>query len=267
MTRQQLVDQTIRSGVRPLDLRFQPISHPFTRFPIAYRTSTAVFSVSRGVLTEREYAYAADFGNPTGVRLAKWNIREGLRAVRAFADAGRKIDFLSVRCPASLAGVPDLYEQVRAILAEKDADPAKLCLEFPQSLLYLAGREAGDAIRALRLLGLKTLLSGCGAADCPVTQLVHVPVDFVLLDESTTSLVHNRDKEGVLPQFIRYLQTLHVGVYAEGVTDDEQITSLNRLDCLGVIPARTYRGNLPYAAGNLPTEEAIRQREEAGKVE
>lgn len=262
MTRHdELVQMTIAAGVPPLALRYCAVRDCSAKAPFAYRTSTAVNSILLGRLTPNEYTFVTD-RSETGIRLAEWNIREAIREIRRFEAAGRHISFLSVRCSALLAAKEDLYERVGKILSEESCtDPAKVCLEFPQSLLFSDKPEIRKSVLDMKLLGVKTMMSGCAAKDCPTAKLTEVPVDMVLLDPGMTALTNDRDKPLVLPSLVQYLRSMRLDVIAEGVTDDEQIRSLSRLDCIGYIPSRGYEGTVEYSSPVMPIEEALLQKE------
>lgn len=262
MTRHdELVQLTVSAGVPPLALRYCAIRDCSAKAPFAYRTSTAVNSILLGRLTPHEYAFAAD-RSEIGVRLAEWNIRQAIREARRFAAAGRHISFLAVRCSALLAAKEDLYERIGKILTEESCEtPSELCLEFPQSLLFPDNPEIRKSVLDMKLLGVRTMMSGCAAKDCPLSKLTEIPVDMVVLDPGMTALTNDRDKPRVVPSLVQYLRSMRLDVIAEGVLDDEQVRSLSRLDCLGYIPSRDYAGTAEYSSPVMPVEEALLQKE------
>ena len=92
---------TLESSVAPLELRFSQINSCRKKSPIAYRTFTNINSVIEGVIPPEKYAYAAD-ETDRGVRLTKWNISAAANALKSFAEAGRHVEFLSVRVSPKL---------------------------------------------------------------------------------------------------------------------------------------------------------------------
>ena len=258
----EYVRQTKESGVPPLELRYCPINDCYSKMPIAYRTATLINSVVMGVIQQEEYSFAANF-TETGIRLAKWNIMEAVRAIRAFEEAGRHVQWISVRCPVSLATNVDLYEWMGDLLRKTGLEtPEKLCLEFPQSILYAKEASAGHSILDMKLLKVRTIMSGCAAGDCPTSRLTAIPMDMVLLDRATTAYTGSRNKPNLIPTLVQYIRSMRVEVVADGVNDDEQIRALNRAECVGYTTLPTYVGTTEPGGRRMTLEEAIAQREE-----
>ena len=256
------VGETLRSGIKPLEMRFCQINSAYRRLPIAYRSFTYMNSVIEGVVPPEKYAYAAD-GTDRGLRLAKWNIQEAMRVVEKMRESGRNVQFITARCPAKLAMEPDLYEKMKELLeTERFAYPEQLCLEFPQSLLFEEEEQVRAGILALKLLKLKTLMSGCGEDDCPLANLLHIPVDMVLLAPRLTGLVDNRDKGNGVLALLSFLRTIPVEVIGEGALTDDGIRALSRADCMGYIPSPAYGGTVIHGSLRMTLEDAVNQREE-----
>lgn len=256
------VGETLRSGVKPLEMRFSQINSAYRRLPIAYRSYTYMNSVIEGVVPPEKYAYAAD-GTDRGLRLAKWNIQEAMRAIDKMHESGRNVKFITARCPAKLAMEPDLYEKMKELLEkERFAHPEQLCLEFPQSLLFEEEEQVRAGILAMKLLKIKTMMSGCGETDCPLANLIHIPVDMVLLAPRLTALADSRDKGNAVTALLAFLRMLPVDVIGEGAMTDDGIRALSRADCMGYIPSPAYGGTAIHGSLRMTLEEAVAQREE-----
>ena len=256
------VGMTLESGVAPLEVRFSQINSCYRKLPVAYRAHTFINSVTMGVLTPEEYTFASD-GTDRGVRLARWNVEQAIAAVKLFEEAGRNIKFVTARCPARLALEDDLFQWMKDILDETDFhSPEKICLEFPQSLLFEDEDKVRLSVLNMKLLKVKTMMSGCGADDCPVGKLLRIPVDMVMLDPSVTTLVDNRNKGNAAQALIGFLRTIPVDVIGEGVYSDNQITTLSRSDCFGYIPSSGFQGSVGHGPLRMTLKEAVSQNEE-----
>ena len=258
------VGMTLHSGVAPMEMRFSQINSCYRRQPIAYRSFTYVNSVTMGVLSPEKYNFVAD-STEAGLRVAAWNIRQAIRTVQKLLLAGKEVSFVTARCPASLVTSVDTYEWVKAIMEENNfTTPDKLCLEFPQSLLYEDQEKARLAILNLKLLKVRSLMTGCGADDCPLALLLRIPVDMVLLDPSVTALVCDRNKSGATASLITYLRSMQMDILADDVRSDDTITALSRADCLGYIPSPAYEGAVVHGRLRMTYEdvEALKYGEE-----
>ena len=258
----RFVKMTIDSGIAPIEIRYSQINSCYRKLPVAYRSFTYINSVVEGIISPEKYAYAAD-ETETGVRLAKYNIKAAMKAIEKFIIAGRNIEFVSVRVPARLVLETDFYGAIKSIIDEYGFQfPDKLCLEFPRTLLFEDEEKARMAILSMKLLKVKTMMTGCGAKDSPVTPLINLPVDYLLLSDFVTTLSDSRDKGTTVSAFIAFLRGLQCNVIGDGVYNDEQITALSRADCFGYIPSSGYKGSVEHGRLRMPLDEAIAQREE-----
>lgn len=256
------LDLALQAGVAPLEMRFSQINACYRRLPIAYRSYTYVNSVIEGVIPPEKYSFASD-GTDRGIRLAKWNISQAIRAIRSFEAQGRRVDFVTARCPASLCLEDDLYEWLRAFLEEKDFhQPEKLCLEFSQSLLYEDEEKVRASILGLKLLKVRSLMTGCGEKDCPLSSLIRIPVDTVLLAPWLTALTDSRSKGTSIAALIAFLRSLGIEVIGDGVQNDAQISALGRAEAYGYIPSSGYQGLAEHGRLRMTLEEAVAQKEE-----
>lgn len=258
----EYVRMSVESGVKPLELRYTSINACYSKMPIAYRTITRINSVTAGVLTPTDYAVTTE-ATREGMELACWSIGEAMRHLRAFEKAGRHIAYIAVRCPVALAANGRLEETMKRLLNENGCNhPEQICLEFPASLLHHPTETLRTAMLDMKLMKVKTMMSGCGGSDCPMANLLAVPVDRVLLTPAMTHLAGSRDYPAVLPALLQYLRSMRVEVLAEGVENDSQIQILNRTDCAGYIAAENYAGSAGRSRFDMTPERAVAEKEE-----
>ena len=253
---------TLSSGIAPLEMRFAQINSCYRRLPIAYRSFTYINSVIEGVIPPEKYSYAAD-GTDRGEKLARWNIVQAMKAVKAFEAAGRDIEFVTARCPANLTLELDLYDWMKKLMDEHGFhSPSKLCLEFPRTLLYEDPERVRPSILGMKLLKVRTLMTGVGERDCPDTALIDVPVDMVLLSPRLSALSDSRDKSRVFSSYVAFLRALPVEVLGDGIYNDEQISAHSRADCFGYTPSAGYAGSVEHGRLRMTLDEAVSQKED-----
>lgn len=257
-----LVRMTLDSGVSPMEVRYCQINSCYRKLPMAYRSFTYVNSITSGVLSPERYEMAADVTD-AGLELARWNVLAAIKAVKRFELAGRKVEFVTARCPARLALEVDTFEWMKSILKEANfSEPEKICIEFPQSLLYGDLEKARLSILNFKLLKVRTMMSGCGEADCPVASLVKVPLDYVLLSQDLTHVCDSRTSGTAVVSLINFLRSLNIDVIADAVMTDNQIRVLNRADCVGYIPSPAFKGSVEHGPLRMRLDEAVFQRDE-----
>lgn len=254
------VSRTLDSGVLPLVLRYYQINSCETAMPVAYRTQTLVRSMSHGYLTPQEYTAACE-SDEVGFRMAEWNVREAMKHITHFVESGRNIEWISVRCPSGMVEKVDFYLWMKRLIKEnKFRYPTKLCLEFNTSLLSRRTDAARLAVLDMKLLGVKTMLTGCADETCSTARLVDIPVDLVMLSPSATKWTGSRNKPQLVPTLVSYLKSMRTQVYADGVLNDEQIRLLSRFECEGYATASSYKGERATCR-NMGVRKALAQKD------
>ena len=257
----RFVKMTLDSGIAPLEIRYSQINSCYKKLPVAYRSYTYVNSVVEGIISPEKYSYASD-ETETGIRLANFNLRAAMEAIEKFILAGRNIDFISVRIPPKMVLENDFYSVIKTVIDQYDFKfPEKLCLEFPRTVLFEDEEKVRMAILSMKLLKVKTMMVGCGEKDSPVTPVINLPFDYVLLSPFMTTLVDNRDKSNAVLAFLAFLRDIPCGIIGDGVYNDDQITALSRADCYGYIPSSGYKGEVSHGRLRMPLDEAIAQQE------
>lgn len=257
------VRMTIDSGIKPLELRFSQINSCYKKTPIAYRSFTNINSVIEGVMPPERYAYAAD-ETDRGIRMSKWNISAASEALDSFEAAHRHVEFVSVRVSPQIVREVDFYSYLKDIVDEvglKDID--KLCLEFPRTVFYEDHENVRKALLAMKLLKVKSMLSGCGEKDSPITPLFDLPFDFLLISPSVVELLDNRNKAEAAQELLNFFSRLGSKVIGDGVLNDDHISTLNHADAFGYIPSYRYKGEVEHGSVRMKIEEAVNQKEEA----
>ena len=140
--------------------------------------------------------------------------------------------------------------------------PEKLCLEFPQSLLYEDAERVRASILSMKLLKVRTMMSGCGEKDCPVTLLMNLPLDYVVLAPWITVRTDSREQGAAVTALLSFLRAIPIDVIADGAASDEQIRMLSRADCWGYIPSSGYTGTVQHGRLRMTLEDALAQKEE-----
>lgn len=224
------------SGVPPLELKYTKITDCESGSTIAFRTQTIVNSVVLGTLTEKDYTDVCD-KRDTGIEVFKHTLQHLLIALKRFELLeDTPIQFLSLRCPSEIVENEnaDLYEIVSAILSKfPTADASKICIEFDSSLLDKQTEKARTAMLDMKLLKVRTMLTGCGKEEFSLPKLLNIPPDIVLLDKETTEYAGSRDKPQLVSSLVAYIKSMGIDTVAEGNIDKRY--ALRNADCLGFI--------------------------------
>ena len=133
------VRRSLLSGVKPIEMFFEPVLDCDVGEPLAYRGYAKVNSVVAGVLAPGDYLGA----NVSEKVLADFTMRVLKKTAlisTAMAEKKIKFRFITVKCPVSLVYSDDLYSLLKTTLqtfAEAENGlfkPEKICLEFDSEL-------------------------------------------------------------------------------------------------------------------------------------
>ncbi len=257
----RLVNETVSSGIEPVTLNFTGIYDCYSARPVAYRTETEMFSSVSGKI--KEAAEKVD-KTETGKNFTAHNIVKAIRCIKAMVAEKRRISWISVSATTAFLTQDDLYSALDNIFkAENFTENDKLCLEFSKSILTAEREKVLKGLADLKVLGVKTVISGVAADDFPTSALLDVAVDTVILTPAITGLALDRNKPGVLASLIRFLRSMDVSVIAEGVTGDDELRELNKAECFGFVPSENDSGRLTVIKGTHDFASALCEKEDA----
>jgi diguanylate cyclase (GGDEF)-like protein/PAS domain S-box-containing protein len=127
---------------------------------------------------------------------------------------------------------PDLVAQWMRALAATGADPSRLLLEVPESVLNENPDAAVAILQRMVDCHVRVGVDDFGSSLAPLNHLVRLPIDTVKLDPKLTAAAAQAGRQqAVLESLIRLGRTLGVQVVAQGIETPEQLRALNRLGC------------------------------------
>ena len=114
-----------------------------------------------------------------------------------------------------------------------------------------------EKITDVKAFGLKTMISGFGKSDFPVTSLIGVEADYVGVSEETAALLNDRNAKESAMALMRFAATTGAAVVVNGIETDEQIRSLFFGDCYGYTAKAGFVGLDGEKGGYLGEDEAF----------
>lgn len=250
------VNYTLQSGIRPMEVLFRPVYDCFFAEPVAYMALVRINSIIAGVLDAQDYLE----GNADEELLNEFTFRaieKTLQAKKKLENAAVKLKLLYIRCPASLIYVPNLYERLKLILAERGDGESKLCLCFDGAVMETESTKLCQAFSDIRSAGLKIAVSGYGGRQFPIEKLLHICPDHLFADESLAELSLDREKRRALPPLINLAKSFGGEVIACGICSDEQLREFRSRECFGFLPEQGYRGAFSVKWQMLTIDELI----------
>jgi diguanylate cyclase (GGDEF)-like protein len=161
-----------------------------------------------------------------------WVIERAVSQLARWQAQGLALESIAVNLSTRQLQVPNLPEQVAAILARCRLEPAHLELEVTESIFM---GDASQAIRVLRQLhdsGIRIALDDFGTGYSSLSYLHKLPIGLLKVDRSFVSELGQRDSALALTRSIVALaRALKLRVVAEGVETQQQLGLLTELGC------------------------------------
>ena len=256
------VKMTISSGILPLEMRFCGVYDCYSKRPVAYISYTYMNSVLSGVIPPEKYTYSSDLSNK-GIELSKWNIIHAIDAIKAMTEEKPHVKFITARVSPKMLLVDDLYSFLKGIFDNEGfTTPEKLCLEIPKTVLFEDEERVRLAILNTKILKVKTMMTGFGDKDTPISMLMNLPFDYVLLAPWLTRRIGDADEGNKVLALLAYVKSLGIGAIGNGVLDNNQISILLRDEAFGFIPSTRFKGTKVYYKLRMTLKEAIEEEGE-----
>lgn len=128
----------------------------------------------------------------------------------------------------------DLVEMVRRVLIETGIDPASGCLELEitESMLMQDAVCTMGVLGELSAMGVRLSIDDFGTGYSSLSYLKRFPIDVLKIDRSFIEGVGvAKDSEAIVSAIVAMAHSLGVGVIAEGVETEEQLSFLQGLHC------------------------------------
>ena len=256
--------RTLRSGITPIVLKFQPVYDCYNGEEIAYIGKPLINSLVYGVLTPELYARAADMAQE-GCDFTLCILRKTMRLLKELDRQERlpgKLLWLTVPAPSALLLPEDLYDTLKSLMAKENFDlPGKICLMFGADVFSLGSDIGGRGFSDIRAAGMRVAVNGYGDADFPVTRMLEMTPDVAMMTPDVIPLFGDRSRPRVGGLLVRLAGSMNVRVVAQGVRNDAQLRELNAAECLGFLPAEDYHGEFTCSSRLLDPEEILRTPE------
>jgi diguanylate cyclase (GGDEF)-like protein len=205
----------------------------------------------RGLIPPEQFLpFAEQSGLISGI--GAWTLREACDQLGRWSQDGR-IDAHS-RVAVNISGAqltqPDFAESVVEVLRETGLEPARLCLEIPESALVADIDRVARRLGALKELGVMLAIDRFGAT---MTSSLHalgrLPIDVIKFDRSfVLALGDGPRSRALLEGLISLAHTMDITPLAQGVQLDSEDAALREL---GGDEAQGFRYSPPRPAEAL----------------
>jgi diguanylate cyclase (GGDEF)-like protein/PAS domain S-box-containing protein len=204
----------------------------------------------RGLLLPHEFIPIAE---ETGmiVSIGWWVLREACRQGRALLESSPpgRCPYIAVNLSSRQIALPDLADEVLAILAESQLPGSLLSLEITESSLVQNADAAARTLSRLRAAGIRICIDDFGTGYSSLAYLHSLPIDGLKIDRSFISLLgSNSDRSELVQTIITLAARLGISTVAEGV---ETAAQLHHLENLGPASGQGFLFSRPVESAAI----------------
>ncbi len=166
------------------------------------------------------------------VPIGTWVLREVMRQIRAWRDAGLGGLSVAVNLSAVQFAQPGLVDDIRRMVDEAGIDAACLELELTEAVALQNPVAAGQTIHALQAAGFKISIDDFGTGYSSMSYLKRFAVDKLKIDQSFVREVQSStDDQAIVTAIVQMAHGLGTITIAEGVETQAQLDFLRTCGC------------------------------------
>jgi diguanylate cyclase (GGDEF)-like protein/PAS domain S-box-containing protein len=186
----------------------------------------------RGLVTPADFIPLAE---ETGliIPLGRWVLATAAAQIAAWTASAATSELrLAINVSARQFRQAEFVDEVREVLNQAGADPARLKMELTESVVVNDIDDTLEKMRALREFGIGFSLDDFGTGQSSLSYLSRLPLDQLKIDKSfVLNLPGNRTDAVIAQTIITMAASLGLDVIAEGVETDAQRAFLKHHGC------------------------------------
>jgi diguanylate cyclase (GGDEF)-like protein len=217
-------------GQREFELFYQPIVETRSGRAVAVEALLRWRHPERGLLPPLDFLAVAE---ATGLmdEITGWILGTACRNLREFRAIVPRLR-VSVNLSARPFQHPDLILHVEEALRVAGIEPDGLTLEVTETVAMLNVEAGVRVLHTLRSLGVRVCIDDFGTGYSSLAYLRDLPVDAIKIDQSfVRDLSRGRPTRTIVHAMVDLARGLGIEAIAEGVEDEEQRASLEKLGC------------------------------------
>jgi diguanylate cyclase (GGDEF)-like protein len=218
---------------RELDVFYQPIVSLKTGRIIGLESLVRWHHPERGLVLPREFIPLAE---ETGliIPLDRYVLREACRQMHEWhAQMPTEPPLtVSVNMSGKQFTQPDLIESIELILKDTSLEPPSLNVEITESTIMVDHEYTANVLSKLQALGVQVQIDDFGVGYSSLSYLSRFPLNALKVDRTFIKLMtEDSNYLKIVQAIVMMTHGLGMGVIAEGVETEKQLTQLNALGC------------------------------------
>ena len=187
----------------------------------------------RGIIPPLDFIPVAE---ETGLMLpiGEWVLRQACQQMKEWQRQypARQDLYVSINLSGVQLSEGDLPELIRSVLEESGLAPRCLELEITESIILRDTETTLETIANIRELGVRVNMDDFGTGYSSLSYLQQYSFDTIKIDRSFVQKAdHNNGNAEVVRLIINLARALGMGVVAEGIESQAQLSLLKSLDC------------------------------------
>ena len=151
---------------------------------------------------------------------------------------------------------PGLIDNAATSLAAAQLDPQRLVTEITESEVLDDSEAVAVAVQGFLTLGCQLAIDDFGAGYSALSRLIDLPAEILKIDQSFVQQLSSRpEAAAIIAAVLLLAHNLHKTVVAEGVEDENALTTLTELGCEF---AQGFHLSRPQYADMITTQFATR---------
>ncbi len=164
--------------------------------------------------------------------IGEWVIRTACGQMKAWQDEGLSIRRVAVNVSVAQFVQTNFVGLVEKALLDTGLKPHDLELEVTESLLAKDLDSSVRTLRALKQIGVQLSIDDFGTGYSSMSYLKNFPVDRLKIDKSfVKGVTYNPNDRAIITAVLSMANSMHLGVVAEGVENQEQMSFLQERLC------------------------------------
>ncbi len=217
----EMVNQTVQSGIQPLQIVYDAIRF-FDREEKILRTFLEVNSLDLGHLTYEQYRFVArrtKLGNELCQRHIEKVFREYPKLIQK-----KGVSCITVPVYARFLLAGDLSGVLFDALAYfEGVSASKICIEISADILYEDMQTVKARIEEIAKMGFKIAVCEVGDEFCPVFRLAEIPFDYAFVDKFVVDSLQSAEAERVAGGIVKFLQFVGVKTIAPNIEKRKEV--------------------------------------------
>lgn len=165
-------------------------------------------------------------------QLGNWVIETACGQLAQWDKADLQVASISVNVSAIQFTEGHLLESIRQALNHHQLAPERLEIEILESTALQDMSRTQSQLNAIRDYGVQIAIDDFGTGYSSLSYLVNIPAHIIKLDRTFLDFLRsNQRQSGVLQAIISLAKSLDLKVVAEGVEDEQQWETLQRMGC------------------------------------